>query len=145
MQMADRILVIDEGGVAEEGTYDDLMTRKGRSGNSPLLASGKANSRVAFSSCSVMDCMDYGVPLFTGLVGTLHPGVTLAFTIAMCYRLSVSPSRNVSLFLLFSILLCHLHRILLLPLIAPSASLALSSSLPVSPCTLDDAHYLAVF
>jgi len=29
MQMADRILVIDDGGVAEEGTYDDLMARKG--------------------------------------------------------------------------------------------------------------------
>jgi ATP-binding cassette subfamily B (MDR/TAP) protein 1 len=29
MQMADRILVIDGGGVAEEGTYDDLMSRKG--------------------------------------------------------------------------------------------------------------------
>ena len=29
MQMADRILVIDNGGVTEEGTYDDLMTRKG--------------------------------------------------------------------------------------------------------------------
>ena len=29
MQMADRILVIDDGAVAEEGTYDDLMTRKG--------------------------------------------------------------------------------------------------------------------
>ena len=29
MQMADRILVIVNGGVAEEGTYDDLMTRKG--------------------------------------------------------------------------------------------------------------------
>jgi len=29
MQMADRIIVIDEGGVAEEGTYDNLMARKG--------------------------------------------------------------------------------------------------------------------
>jgi len=29
MQMADRILVIDDGGVAEEGTHDDLMIRKG--------------------------------------------------------------------------------------------------------------------
>ena len=29
MQMADRILVIDDGGVAEEGTWDDLMTHKG--------------------------------------------------------------------------------------------------------------------
>ena len=27
--MADRILVIDDGGVAEEGTWDDLMTHKG--------------------------------------------------------------------------------------------------------------------
>ena len=29
MQMADRKPVIDDGGVAEEGTFDDLMTRKG--------------------------------------------------------------------------------------------------------------------
>ena len=29
MQMADRILVLENGGVAEEGSYDDLMTRKG--------------------------------------------------------------------------------------------------------------------
>jgi len=29
MQMADRVLVIDDGSVAEEGTYEDLMSRKG--------------------------------------------------------------------------------------------------------------------
>jgi len=29
MQMADRILVVSDGGVAEEGTYDGLMSRKG--------------------------------------------------------------------------------------------------------------------
>jgi len=29
MQMADRVLVIDDGGVAENETYDDLMILKG--------------------------------------------------------------------------------------------------------------------
>jgi len=107
MQMTDRVLVIDDGGVAEKETYDDLKIRKG----TIVLAS---------PSCSVMDCTDYGCPCLP-VSWTLYIPVSHSHSLSLPVIVYLSPHLGAYRHLFCSLFTVspHLYRILPLSSITP--------------------------